>query len=561
MDLSIETIHILVYAKLLFSAALVAAFFAWRRHAGVLVYAIMSSLALAGLASLLLLPLHSGFWGNSGDENFMHAFFQSVVEGHGGQDFYYRELPPFYPPLYFWLVGTIARPFVETGVDAAHLGVVLTLLVWTLAPILLARLLPHSSITQRLNHSTTFLASLLLLLLLDFDAVILKPFEALTALLGIVWIAGFAHAVEHQRKRAWIALGLTGGLLFLTYYFWWFIFIPIMLWLVIRATNRRHAAITFVATGTILFLVTTPYLLPLLQSFWKFGVENWQAVFFVPNDVNTFAPWFTISWSGAIATAGLIGLIALRSQPLVRTSGMVLLACYLYQGANLLVLALGGQHAQMSKPFYFLGGAALAVGAAALLEYGYHWIQKIADRQTAQRAALVVALLLLPATPFVRFLDEPLIRAQIEKDRAPRGEIYLAENIRRAVPDYAEHDWLTSGTNTVNGYIALPYYLASNPHFSHQASQYSQRFAVVQEFLGAPNAATFTQIADTQTSITALLFFKHSDPLTYPMFFWEDRFPNGGREQELLLRRDLVSPKDWKLIHEDRDWVMFVRTK
>src|SRR3989339_775293 len=57
------------------------------------------------------------WWGLQGDEIFVTAFMQKVASGQFFSDFFYKDLPPFYPPLYFWLIGGLGYLFNLNGIQ------------------------------------------------------------------------------------------------------------------------------------------------------------------------------------------------------------------------------------------------------------------------------------------------------------------------------------------------------------------------------------------------------------------------------------------------------------
>ncbi len=82
-------------------------------------WAIALGITWAVGAATLILPSHTLLWGNQGDETFQIAFMQRVIAGEPFSDFFYKDLAPFYPPLYFWVFGTIGRVMNWDGIAAA----------------------------------------------------------------------------------------------------------------------------------------------------------------------------------------------------------------------------------------------------------------------------------------------------------------------------------------------------------------------------------------------------------------------------------------------------------
>lgn len=567
-ELSLTTVQIIAGAKLILAATALL-FLALRlRSARPWAHAALFTASIAAFYVVLMAPLRTLIGGNLGDEQFITAFFARVLDGQYFSDFYYAGLPPFYPPLYFWIVGALSAPFADGGIGAAKIGAGLTFLAWFAAPYAFNRWMRSQGRRAGQTKEDAIAADpwfwvllpLIFFLTVDFFALLLKPYEALSALVAVCWIGGLAQALTWPRwsARFTVAFGLIGGLLFLTYYFWWFVLIPAMLALVLLERPIGRGLRRCLAVGLVMAVVSAPYTVPYVASLLRHGSENWQAFFFVINDLFTYMPWAKFSAAGLLMLAGAVGLWRFRNARFPLAAGVTLLACYLYQLANAVVLLAGGKSAVAAKPFLFLGGAALSAGAAYAAVAAGAWIVGRYGTRARDAAVLALALLLAPLFPFGAFIEEPRIHGHIERALVERGEPYLAQNIRAAVPEYRERVWLSSGTASLNAYLPLDYYVAQNPHFSHPASGYSARLATVRELAAAPDAEAFDRII-ARTDISALLFFKSTDaPDAYPLLFWQDRHPNGGSDVRIDLRRGLISEARWTKVKEDDEWVIYV---
>jgi hypothetical protein len=132
MPLSITTINIIGISKIILALWVVSFFFLLWRRKSAFWHLASSTSAIIAFTAVLLWPLQKMWWGNNGDETFVGAFLLRVMEGQPFSDFYYAWLPPFYPPLYFWVVGGISSLIAATAITGAKVGIVLTLLAWFL---------------------------------------------------------------------------------------------------------------------------------------------------------------------------------------------------------------------------------------------------------------------------------------------------------------------------------------------------------------------------------------------------------------------------------------------
>lgn len=568
-EISLTTVRIVAATKLVFAAAALLFLVLRLRFNRPWAYAALFTAAIFASYAVMTAPLRTLLGGNTGDEQFITAFFARVLDGQPFSDFYYQGLPPFYPPLYFWIVGAISGPFVASGVTAAKIGAGLVFLAWFAVPYAFNRWLwarhrrMGGGAVDPIAASPWFwlLFPLCFFLSTDFYALTLKPFETLSALIAICWIGGVRQALAWPRwdARVLLTFGIVGGLLFLTYYFWWFILIPTTLAVALLTRPARRSLLRVAGIGAIMLIVSLPYTLPLAMSFARYGIENWQAVFFTIEDFHSYAPWASLSVAGLLLLAGAVGLWRFRHSAYALAAGLTLIFCYAYQAANLAVTLAGGKSAMAAKPFLFLGGAALSAGTAYAAVAAGGWIDRRYGRPALDAAVLAALLLTAPLFPFGRFIEEPKTLGHLERALAPRGEILLAENIRAAVPDWRDRVWLSSGTASLNAYLPLYYFVAQSPHFSHQASRYSERFAAVRDLAAAEDAAAFDRLIAERTDVSAMVLFKDpARPESYPLFFWQDAYPNGGRDVRVDLRRSLIDEARWEKVKEDDDWVIFV---
>lgn len=565
--LSETTLQILAMAKIILVLSFIVFLFLLSKYNRPWAYVALATVSTVATYYVLSAPLQTFFWGGRGDETFVAAFLSRVLNGEFFSDFYYLDLPPFYPPLYFWITGFIGKAFVSSAVGAGKIGVLLTLLAWWVTPYFFQKLFYCGWFSRQETEKTVIssqwfwlLVPTLFFILLDFDSIILKPYETLPALLCVLFIGAFASMLgwSKWKPRHYLLAGLLGGALFLSYYFWWFILIPAMFALAFLQKDKRTNISRVVGIGVIMFFVASPYLVPLLRSF-AGGIENWQAVFFIPSDFWTFVPWSEFSLRSVIVLLGLFGLIRYSKNPFIKANLFVLIMAYAYQFISVVIFLTGGKSVQAAKPFLFLSTAALCVGAAASTILLFKFLSRRLDSRSHKSAVLVVVIVFTSLMPQIRFLDNSKVLQQIESDLQATGDVYLAQNIKNTVPDWNRRNWLTSGTAGLNAYLPIHYYLAHNPHFSHQASKFSERFDRIVKLVNAGSPEQFAAIADEQPRIDALLFFKDPNAQTYPLFFWEDNYPNGGKEIRIDVDPGLVSEDIWVVRHQDNDWVIYTR--
>ncbi len=513
-------------------------------------------------------PLQTMFWGTNGDEVFIASFFGKVLNGNMFHDFYYDFLPPFYPPLYFWVVGLISKTMTANAISAAKIGSFLTLFSWFSIPILISYFRRKKPLEEKveITDSSWFFViySMTLFLLLGFfDSIITKPYETLSALLCIILVGFIAKNFNKKWSlKNYITFGVFGAILFMTYYFWWFILIPSLFLLALISRNKISSVTKIIVVGIIMLILSSIYLVPLILSFIKYGIENWQAVYFVPTDINSFIPWDTINLKTPLFIMGALSLIVFfKKNIFIKSSAIILFFCYIYQLLNIIIFAFDKKPFQSSKPFLFLGSASIAIGLSYLIIYIYSFIKNKSGYKYARIFCIAIFLYTLPLWPFAKAIEDPVIIEILQKSLIVPREKMLSEKIKQSLPNFKDYTWLSSGAPVINAYIPLNYYIAHSPHFSHQSSIYSKRLEMIKKMSLAKTAQEFVNLADSgyPEKINALLFYIDEKNKSYAFFYWSDNYPNGGKEGYIQIPINLITDEYWDKVCESGNWQIFIR--
>ena len=563
-ELSFQAINIIAYSKLILAITFISFFLAIRYKRKTWLLALLASISLTAFYLVFSWSFKKMWWGNNGDEIFIISFLSQVLHDNPLKDFYYHNLPAFYPPLYFWLTGIFSRPFTNNAITAAKIGVSLTLAFWFFGTFLWQKIYQkfvNQKITTNLfagNGILLFLFPLIYFFLLDFNDIILKPYETLIALILAILLGFMAESFSLKKwsLKEYLFFGISGALLFLSYYFWWFMAIPALFILVFLSDKKLTNFIRLSIIGLIMVALSAIYIGPLFVSYLG-GIENWQALFFVPSDFSTFASFSLFSWRGIIMLCGLIGLIIYRHEEFFKANLILVVTSYLYQFISIILYISGANALQAAKPFLFLATASLALGAAKLFfELWQTYGKKLSERNQFN-IILVILIFSVYFWPMASFVDDPVVRRQIDINQSFPSAFYLSNNIKKNVSDYATRTWLSSGAPEINAYLNIHYFIAHNPHFSHHASLYSQRMALVND-LSLAEAEKFVDLMNN-SSIDALLLYKQNSLDYYPLFFWADNYPNGGREEMVKIPKAGIDSLNWSNVYEDREWLVLLK--
>src|SRR3989344_1874367 len=556
---SAKEIWQLAVIKLLFYAFIALGICFYFRFKKPILFVGLISLFSAG--SYFFLSLHSQlpWWGLQGDEIFVFAFLEKAASGRFFSDFFYPGLPPFYPPLYFWAAGGLGYLFKLNGVQAGRLGVFLVLFLLPLAVYFWQWLFWRKREEDKLLGWQLVLAPALVMVVAEPAAIIFKPYEFVSAVLIVLWSVFLLDDLFYQTlgRLKIMIYGLTGGLLFLTFYFWFFpIFLALALFKLFCPAKIPYYFGRLAAIALLVIAISLPYTWPLFNSYLAFGSDNWQPAFFIPEDLNLYLPFFNFSIFGLAALAGLSAIIFYWKKARFKALGLLLLSAYVWQLINLLAIIVFQAPFLPQKPFLFFGGAAISMALAfGLAEF----INDKIKNQNIMSGLFILGWIILASQLLGgSFMDDPGARKQFLAVKQPLREEYLdlIEGLE-SIDNLSELTVLSSGLGEVSAFLPLNYYISYNIHFSHPAAGFFDRFYFISNLTAASSAKDFYQKLKMAPlgPIDALLLLKGDG--FYPINFWLDKYPLGAGGEELRLSADLINERYFAKIFEDKHFVFY----
>ena len=559
MELNPEILTHLAYIKLTLAiGGGILVYMLVRGHKTAWHYMMLLAGMFAVLTFLIVWPQNTFLFGNTGDELYMGANLMRMVAGQYGQDLYYASFPPYYPPLWFWIVGALSSPFAQHGLVAYKIGAIVSiacLFVGVYGWLALAERLKLAS-----SHpAIRVLIPLCVTLMIPFDAIIGKPHQALSAIFSVLLTSVL---ISQFKEDAWtrstyLFLSVTAALILMTYYFWGFVMLPVFILFVLVSRHRFLNSMRLIRVGLLTFAFSSPYIIPLLRSLLESDISISQGTYFSLRDVLLFFPWH--GWIvGLLFIVSIIGFIIFSDMTWIRGAVALVIGSYAYQILGVMLFVSGGTALLPSKPFVYLVGSSMAVGLAYGL-FALHQISRAKPfvHQFAMTTGVVVMVI---ASPFVALADDESFIKRMNLNTLVPQEMVLVDAIAEHVPDYATRTWLSPTRPAVNTYLPLSYYISHNEHSSHFAAGFSDRLNEITSIASSTTAGDFFEATQKlDPPVDALFLFYDNQTDSYPLNFWVDNYPNGGIQYRIDLDEQLISEIYWDQRYHEWDWIILTR--
>lgn len=513
----------------------------------------------AGTYALWSNNLQLPLWGLQGDELTIAAMFNTFAKVGLGADFSYHSLPPFYPPAFFWLFGLIGHLLHWNGIVMLKAAATIFLLIFPAAIYLLQRRLFKNILNDsRLNTLFACLSPLLIMSILDKDLMLGKPYEIVSAVAVILWVISLHHQAISQRWRIWLPFvyGLAAGLIFMTYYLWLvFAAIAFILMGLLESNQRKlHYFWRLSQTAVVGLVATLPFTGPLIGSYLKNGLENWQTVFFTPGGLDLWLPMFQLtSWTNLILLFGLATLIYCRRQPIAKQLLYLLSTSFIWWTGGLLLLLIWHKPFQEFRGFYIWAPTILTLGAAYGLSRLWAYYQINQKSNWSITLALLGLAYLISQSFFGFFIDHPAIKnRRLESRQANPAIIQLANYLNNH--SLASQSLTLETTPQLLAFTPINNLLYFNQHNGHPASIFSERYSYVQSLAAAKTPAELQQKIKQCPFGELKRFIFYSDQKYYYLYFHLDEFISGIKETELKFDRQLFVSPYFKITYQDNGY-------
>jgi galactan 5-O-arabinofuranosyltransferase len=567
--LSYSDLQHIILVKLCFflfvALGLVAIYRKWKPGYFLILMGVCSGLAYFFLVHQMRLM----FWGLEGDEITIAAMYQMFAHGSFMSDFAYAGLPPFYPPLWFWFFGLIGKILNYNGIQIAKIGAVGTIVFY---PVLFFLIQKWFWLKQQVNDKVKeapgalawFLSAVFLFVLIDWDAIIIKPYELVSASLVVLWTTLLIYELHRDRLNGMrvIVFGITGGILFLLFYFWFFLAaIGIALFNLFAGKKIEYKKyFSLLTTGIVVLIVGAFYWAPLVRVYFERGSENWQLGFFVTEWIATQGPLFDLSLRGLLMAAGLTVLIIYRRQWYIRGLLSLFSAAYIWQLMGMITILFLASPLQESKGFYFFNRSVLALALAYGIERLWDYFTQSYPQAKWQKSVAIISLFFISTQLiFGSFVDQPKILKTRENARSLElAKTELVGFLEGNYSDIYQKTTLHSSLTWLHAFLPVNDFIYFNQHNSHPAAHFSERLAFVESLALMKSSDEFYQaIKNTPFGSIDLFIFYTGDPEYYPVYFHLDNFPYQFKELVGNIPRKLFDEKYFDKKFENKDYAVF----
>jgi len=485
----------------------------------------------------------------SGDQGLYTAYVTKFATYAGNVDAIYADLPAFYPPLYFYLLGRIAawlhlEPFTLLKVGLLATTLALPLLV---------------SWSWRRLVSLPFAVATAFTLLVEQQWY--KPAEWVTMVLFVPWwlyyvenCASRSFHTHWARWRWWFVGGLLGAILFQGYYYWFFIGgVSLLLQLLrnaLQQSTRKHvggllstAVPMLVSAAIFSSIYWWPYLASMAQSGgWQILQNRWIAV----GELTMPLPFAEENFTAIALLIGLLYLaVAAQDNRVMRSLLYFLVAVYGW-------FALGYVGLLAATPLLSFRAYPLATYLAALgLAFAVvHLWQSRAVLTTGHHTFSAARVSATFGIVFVLFFGQNTVLTWLKNEDVPKAVAmrYPAAQMTaldEAVGNSYRDKTILLSRDYVDWIAYRPFFsfLSWSAHYSHPAAHFYERLALLEKV---------TTVHSSQLFAAALFYNRYdhiehlllkSAPDSWQMTFLDDNFPNRNRQRTLsFAKTNLTAP-------------------
>lgn len=406
----------------------------------------------------------NAYWG---DQKFRLAMITNLKDLGWGSDFYYRQLPLFYPPLLYYGLALLARIGSWEAYEMLKIG---GQLIYLIGPLLLYFLW-----RPLLSRTQVWLVVLFTFLVgsLNVPYPLAAPHAFVASVAFIPWWLTWVEQVRPRTNdwRFYLIGGLIGAAIFSVYFYPFFIgglILLLRLTLLRRSSFWRPNHFKWVRALGVLAasaVLSAPYWLPVLWSVVQNGMDRSRGGWHHIDSVGITVLFQQITVPGLLFLAAVIYALRRPRQPVYR-SLLILTGClfpFLLLGS---ILGATDSPINLVKARDFanvLAGPFIGLAAAA----GLRW-------RSAGRARWVLPVFLwLAVVIFCHHFNSFGEHKYVKTARTAYVPTWNTDSDEMAV---RKGKVFLSGIEELFSFYPIYSYIAANEHYSHPAAHFKKRY-------------------------------------------------------------------------------------
>lgn len=408
----------------------------------------------------------NSYWG---DQQFRQAMILKFVSFFLPGDFYYKDLPPFYPPVYYFLLSVYARLFSLEAYKMLKIG---SMLIYLLGPACLFYFW-----RRLVTPFQAFFVTFATYLFSSYGYVypLAVPHAFLADSFFIPWWLYYVERVKRPPNswKYYLVGGLIGAVLFSTYFYAFFIGGVLLL---LRTTifarweffkKASHFELKK-ALGILLSaaLFSAPYWLPLFLSVFFNGIDRSRGGWHHMGSTGIVFKYLEFSLPGLLFLGGI--LYALRRVSVALYKGLLLLVgtsiVYWLIGSVLGVYDMSINLVKSRQFIVVLAGPFVGLAVAGIIR------KSLLSKKNRYVAAVIASLVLLiflhhfngiAKNDYVKRARTSIVptwNTDAEEMKCRKGSVFLA------------------GSPNFPSFYPIYCFTTTNEHYAHPASRYKKRY-------------------------------------------------------------------------------------
>ena len=429
----------------------------------------IASLGLYGAVEIGLIFHGTPFSLNAywGDQKFRQAMLTKFLYWTWPGDFYYQNLPSFYPPMYYLFLAWLGKFFSWKSWELMKIGSLLVYLGWPFVLFVIWRRLVDSLQAWLIVFFTMLVCSH------SLPYVLAAPHAFLANTIFIPWWLIYIERIPSGPLsiRSIVAGGLIGALIFSTYFYPFFIaaFLLFLRLTVLRGWPFFSRPIRFEWRAALKVLgaaalLSAPYWAPVLLSILDLGSDRSRGGWHHIDSPGLNMPFLSVTLPGLLFLAGIWYLLRRNHSPVARglltLFGSILL--FWMVGSVLGARNMSVNLVKARDWLIVFGGPMIGLMVAGLIRRG----------TLAGHKYVAPALLVLISITFVNTFSQSVRHSMVRTARTaqvPDWGLDATVAAERAGSVYL------SGVEELFSFYPVYSFIAANEHYSHPASRFKER--------------------------------------------------------------------------------------